>query len=59
VIENPSPSLHLEATKYTKGPSICCEDVRDNRDEKMMDSEKLREFAIDYWEKKRSKPESK
>jgi hypothetical protein len=49
----------LEATKYTKGPSICCEDVRDNRDEKMMDSEKLREFAIDYWEKKRSKPESK
>ena len=51
--------FHEEVTRYTKGPPGYLEEVRENKDEKLLDSEKLREYASDFWEKRRVKPEVK
>lgn len=38
-----------DMTKYTKGPPNYTEEMKENRDEKLMDGDKLREFASDFW----------
>ena len=47
--------IHEDVTKYTKGPPNCSEEAKENREEKLMDREKLHEYASDFWEKRRPK----
>ena len=44
-----------DMTKYTKGPPNYAELMQESREEKFMDSEKLRDFASDFWERRKGK----
>jgi hypothetical protein len=58
----PSEEAHVglkeEVTKYTRAPPALNEEIRD-KDERLFDGDKLREYASDYWEKRKAKAELK
>lgn len=57
--EDLTATFHEDVTRYTKVPPGYSEQVKESREERLMDAQKLRQFASDFWDKRKGKPEVK